>query len=362
MEAQKQKKVVVWALNDFLVGGAQRLTIDAIRELGDDSYEWHVMTFFEFPERSTMYDQLPEFVHLHRHAFKNSRDIRAWLRVIRDLKSIHADAAVSHAFFANFVLRVLAPVFRYPISIVEQNTHTTKTKFQIFVDKVLSYVTHTIVAVSDEVLRFTAAQERISLKKFKVIRNGANLECARNISSDGDGSIVCAARLVEQKNHALLLEACAIVFANPEFAHCTLKLLGEGKLKESLHDHANKLGISDKVTFAGFVDPYEYYKNASLFASSSFIEGMSLAYIEAAACGLPIVATQTAGTDELVLSNRSGIVLPQGCSAHDFAQAIQTALRQRASLAACARTQAENFSIEKSAQGYRELIADMVKR
>jgi glycosyltransferase involved in cell wall biosynthesis len=89
---------------------------------------------------------------------------------------------------------------------------------------------------------------------------------------------------------------------------------------------------------------------------------MSLAYIEAAACGLPIVATQTAGTDELVLADQSGIVLPQGCTARDFAQAIQTALRHRDSFAACARIQAENFSIEKSAQGYKELIADMVKR
>lgn len=363
MEAQKQKKVIVWALNDFLVGGAQRLAIDIIRELGTETYEWHIMTFFEFPERSTMYDQLPDFVTVHRYAFAGARDFRSWMRVWRDMRTIRPQAVLSNTFFSNFVTRILKLVLGYRISIVEHNTHRYKSRFHIFLDQFLAMFTFKIVAVSEEVLRFTSWQEDITEKKFLLIRNGVDLAKARTIDRNNREHIILnVARIVEQKNHKLLVESFVEFVRDQEFSDYRLVLLGEGKLADAIKQQAKGLGVADRVELVGFKDPYPYYAQSTVFVSTSFVEGMSVAYIEALACGLPVVATETAGTAELIVDGESGRVLPQGSTPIEIAEAIKTTIGHITTMSVAAQKAGEAFSIETCAQGYARLFADMLKR
>jgi phosphatidylinositol alpha-1,6-mannosyltransferase len=125
-------------------------------------------------------------------------------------------------------------------------------------------------------------------------------------------NILCVGRLVGRKGQHFLLEALATLrgcYRNP--IHLTL--VGTGDAESSLRRMASGLGVADTVTFAGFVprdDIIRFYHQADIFVLPSQNEGMSIALLEAMACGLPVLVTDTGGTSELVEDSENGYVVP----------------------------------------------------
>ena len=75
-------------------------------------------------------------------------------------------------------------------------------------------------------------------------------------------------------------------------------------------EYANTFGISETRLFMpGFIDNiYEYYKAMDMFLLPSRSEGFSLALLEAAATGLPIIASDIPGNDEFIDHNKNGLL------------------------------------------------------
>jgi UDP-glucose:(heptosyl)LPS alpha-1,3-glucosyltransferase len=77
--------------------------------------------------------------------------------------------------------------------------------------------------------------------------------------------------------------------------------------------HARRVGAEKQLHFAGFsLVPERYYAACDAFVFPSRYEGFSLANLEAAASGLPIVAHAVNGTDELVVQGENGWLVPPG--------------------------------------------------
>lgn len=109
------------------------------------------------------------------------------------------------------------------------------------------------------------------------------------------------ASLSPVKDQSVLLDALAIVANRHPAVH--LNLVGAGPLEAALGDQATRLGISDRVAFHGAVAHHrlpDYYRAADLFVLSSRYESQSLAALEAAACGCPLVATAVGVLPELL--------------------------------------------------------------
>ena len=103
--------------------------------------------------------------------------------------------------------------------------------------------------------------------------------------------LINVARMVPQKNHALLLEA----YARSRRA-MPLVLVGDGPLRSELEARAKALGIGDEVVFAGArVNPYPWMRGASLFVLSSRFEGLGIVLLEALACATPIISVDCPG-------------------------------------------------------------------
>ncbi|SHF80632.1 Glycosyltransferase involved in cell wall bisynthesis [Modicisalibacter ilicicola DSM 19980] len=103
--------------------------------------------------------------------------------------------------------------------------------------------------------------------------------------------IVNVARLVPQKDHALLLRAYAK--AAPEEL---LVIVGDGPLRSTLEQQAVELGISEKVHFVGYqANPYPWMHHARLFVLSSRVEGMGIVLTEALACETPVISVDCPG-------------------------------------------------------------------
>jgi glycosyltransferase involved in cell wall biosynthesis len=83
---------------------------------------------------------------------------------------------------------------------------------------------------------------------------------------------------------------------------------GTGTLTPDLRDLADELGISDVVSFPGYVDnPFGYMACASVFLLSSRYEGLPTVLIEAMACGCPVVATDCpSGPREIFVDGEYG--------------------------------------------------------
>jgi glycosyltransferase involved in cell wall biosynthesis len=83
----------------------------------------------------------------------------------------------------------------------------------------------------------------------------------------------------------------------------------EDAVRASVHAE----GLADRVTFAGRVDAvFDWLRAADVFALPSMYEALGIALVEAAACGLPAVASRTGGIVDVVEDGRSGILVTPG--------------------------------------------------
>lgn len=113
-------------------------------------------------------------------------------------------------------------------------------------------------------------------------------------------------RLVEPKGFHLLLDAYALALRSEALPD--LVIVGDGPLLNALTTQANRLGITHRVHFTGFLsNPYPLLRHARLFILSSVQEGMPTVLIEALALGTPVLACDCeTGPRELLDNGRLG--------------------------------------------------------
>ena len=80
--------------------------------------------------------------------------------------------------------------------------------------------------------------------------------------------------------------------------------------QKEVFEYASTFGIADdRIIMPGFIDNiYEYYKAMDMFLLPSRSEGFSLALLEAAASGLPIIASNIPGNDEFIEHKKNGLL------------------------------------------------------
>jgi glycosyltransferase involved in cell wall biosynthesis len=127
----------------------------------------------------------------------------------------------------------------------------------------------------------------------------------------GPPVILGVGRLIEPKDFAMLMSAFSIV---TQTCDARLILLGEGPMRESLVAHAEKLGITDRVSLPGFQkNPLPFMRRAAVVVMSSWYEGFGNVLVEALACGTPVVSTNCPyGPAEILDNGRFGGLVPVG--------------------------------------------------
>lgn len=110
------------------------------------------------------------------------------------------------------------------------------------------------------------------------------------------------ARLHPQKNQSYLLHALAPVLTPS--SNVILAIVGDGVLHDSLRQEADALGIADNVQFLGLRnDVRELYQGMDAFVLPSKFEGVSIAFLEAQANGLPCLVSDTLSDEGIVNDN-----------------------------------------------------------
>ncbi len=175
---------------------------------------------------------------------------------------------------------------------------------------------------------------------------------------------VCTGRMVAAKGHRILLESLAqLALQGIDFA-CTL--IGDGPERASLESLSLRLGLADRVHFAGAMahEPtLALVAQADVFVLASFAEGLPVALMEAMALGVPCVSTTIAAIPELIQDGANGLLVPPGNH-----HALQFALSRlaldaplRAALALQARSTVERdynlaINLDRLAQVWSERL------
>jgi glycosyltransferase involved in cell wall biosynthesis len=173
------------------------------------------------------------------------------------------------------------------------------------------------------------------------------------------------------KGHDLLLE-CLTIAESLAGRDLTLRIVGTGDDLDRLRAKARQLGLERKVIFTGrlsFQELVEAYRHCGVFCMPSCVEqreqrywtgeGFGIVYIEAAACGRPVIASTDGGAPETILPGETGL-LADPRSPESVARAIADILGDPARADAMGRRGREmveqRFSREVFLENLRELL------
>ncbi|MGD0681307.1 MAG: glycosyltransferase family 4 protein [Terracidiphilus sp.] len=122
--------------------------------------------------------------------------------------------------------------------------------------------------------------------------------------------VMAMGRLSHEKGFDLLLAAWAIAIKRlPDW---TLRVVGDGQMREQLVRQASTLGIEHCVTFAPFSnDPFSLYSECGVFVLSSRFEGLPFVLIEAMTCGAACISFDCPnGPREVIRNGVNGLLVP----------------------------------------------------
>jgi len=134
----------------------------------------------------------------------------------------------------------------------------------------------------------------------------------------------------QYKGHEIVFQALPTVLQ--EFPNTVYVILGSGDDQKRLRAKASELGIEQNVVFTGFVpdsELVEYYNLCDIFVMPSKGEGFGIVYLEALACGKPVIAADQGGSLDALLDGRLGLLVKPD-SATDVAAALTHLLSAKA--------------------------------
>lgn len=183
-------------------------------------------------------------------------------------------------------------------------------------------------------------------------------------SADQPAHVLMVSSFREYKGHRYLIEALA---TDPTLADVTVELIGAGELEPVVRAQVAAAGLADRVRFAGPQPEAvvrERLRHADVLVQPSVVarngdtEGLPTTLVEAAACGVTLVATRVAGVPDLVRDGTTGM-LAEPRDAADLGTALRRALDARptetARIRAAARRRVETH--HDARLGARELVA-----
>lgn len=227
--------------------------------------------------------------------------------------------------------------------------------------RLMARFTDRLVAISDDAAALWRELHGIRQPILR-IWNGIDTQRLQYAGPGPATVAVSVGRLSTVKDYPGLLRAMAL--ARQEVPELRLVLVGDGPEREELHRLRQELNLVDAVELPGEqTDVAAWLSRGAFFVCSSVTEGLSLAILEAMACGLPVIATRVGGNAELVVDGETGLVVPPGDPAA-LAAAMVRLSRDPALGAAMGqrgRARAEaHFEIRQMMRHYEQLYREVL--
>ena len=237
--------------------------------------------------------------------------------VIRAVRVERPDLLHTHLVHADVYGSVAARTTRTPFVSTRHNDDRYLLGPFRYADRVFARDARRLIAISDAVRRFLEAAGH-DWAKLVTIRYGLD-EPAQAASEPtpeeagipaGVPLALAVGRLIEQKDHATLLRAFALV--RRDLPGARLAILGAGPLEAATRSLASDLGLADVVLLPGRTEIRDWLARADVFAHTSRWEGFGIVLLEAMLASLPVVATRVSAVPEVVADGETGLLVEAG--------------------------------------------------
>lgn len=294
-------------------GGLERVVIDLARELSAFEQRASILCI----DALGVLAPIARAAGINVHCAEKGPGLR-WAAVdaIRSvLRAVRPDVVHTHQIGALFYLTQIS---RELMPVLVHTEHSNQLRrYQTFRAK-LRYLTMLLIAgrradrmfgVSENATRSILRSRLIARSKLYSVPNGIDLSRFQPRAGDNSlrlrmgippDSVVLGSvgRLDETKRPDIFLDAFERI--SGEFPNAHLLFVGDGPLMPALRGLAATLRIADRVHFAGFQqNPEQYLALLDIFVLTSRMEGMPLSVLEAAAVGVPVIASRVGGLEEM---------------------------------------------------------------
>jgi len=243
----------------------------------------------------------------------------ALFRIIRHIRRIRPDIVHTHTAKAGALGRIAAIFTRVPVrvhtfhgNVFQGYFSRRKTRFILFIEKVLARFSHAIITISPSQRDDVVAKYGITNPaKCRVVKLGfdlgklsdtnTNSEAFRKKFNFGKDDILVGiiGRLVPIKNHKMFINAAEYItkHAGHKLAEMIkFVIIGDGDQKAELRAYSKFKKLDSKIIFTGWLENMnEAYAGLDIIALTSINEGTPVSMIEAMAASKPVVATDVGG-------------------------------------------------------------------
>ena len=296
------------------------------------------------------------------------------------LKKLQCDRKLDilDAHFAypdGYAATLLGKWLEVPVTITLRGTeipHSRNAKLRPLLVRALTHAAR-VFSVSDS-LRRHAISLGISADKIRVVGNGvdsakfnrvdrAEARAQLGISIDAP-VLISVGGLVERKGFHRVIECLpTLKMRYPKLVYLIVGgASAEGDMRAELEQQVAALGLQDTVRFLGVIPAASLkwpLSAADVFVLSTRNEGWANVFLEAMACGLPVVSTDVGGNAEVVCSDDLGMIVPFGDRAR-LSAALLTALEKnwdRTAIIGYAHTNAWQTRVEVLVEEFNDIYA-----
>ncbi len=365
---------IALCITDLDVGGAERCMVELACRL--DRRRFHPVVYCLAGCPAAGDDSLVSLlesagVEVHFLGARGNWHIFSVVRRLKHLLALQNPQLIqSFLFHANIVARIAARRTGVPKAVSGIRVAEPRRR-HLWIDRFTDRLVDRHVCVSRSVARFSETRAKLPAEKLVVIPNGVDLagfpaEHPADLSQFGIGTdrrvVTFVGRLDRQKGLPWLIEtAPAWLERLPE---SDLLLVGKGTEGPKLKRMCRRLGIADRVHFAGRrPDVPEILAASELLVLPSAWEGMPNVVLEAMAAGLPVVATTVEGVCELLgpAAERQTVGYGDSQALTDKIVALIEDSRTATRLGTENRRRAEeNFDITRMVATYQDLWESIV--
>ena len=305
--------------------------IELLQEMG---YEVHVACNFE--KGSTCTDEKvlelkKKLKQLHvrffqidfeRNVMKLNQDLKAYKQVLKLARKYHYTFIHCHSPIGGVVGRLVGHKTNTKVIYTAHGFHFYKgapiQNWLIYypIERFLSRFTDVLITINQE--DYHRARSKFYAKKVEYVPGvGIDVEKIQKICinerekrkelgiNKKDIVILSVGELSKRKNHEVVIKALGkIKKSNIKYLIC-----GKGELDQKLCELTEELKMTEQIYFLGYrTDIIEICKCSDIFVFPSIQEGLPVALMEAMACGLPCIASNIRGNNDLITNTTNGIL------------------------------------------------------
>lgn len=319
---------VLYLLNHAGKAGTERYVHSLIERLNGT----HIKAYFAYNEEGLLVDRLKDMgVETYRVAMKNPFDIRAAFELSRLCRRLGIDLIHTQFLRENYIA-LLSRVFNPGVRVMYTNHFIMANNLaQRICNRVLTRLEANIIAVCNKG-KAMMISNGVNRKRISVIFNGVDPDfwgdrvestMRKEFGIDQDAFVLlCASRFAHDKGHRFLINSVAELkkLTDKKFK-CVLA--NDGPLLEERKQQAASLGLTGDIIFTGFrKDVKNLIAGSNLYVNSSEHEALSFAIIEMLAAGLPVIATDMGGNDDIINGETNCGILVKYDDSRALAEAI----------------------------------------